>query len=318
MITIWIDDGTRTFQPVTTGKVTWTLERQGVPGKLTFSVLLDTEFPIQEGYRVCAFCDDTAFFYGFVFEKGWGKEKEMDITAYDQLRYLKNKDTYCYVNKTATDVIRMIADDFNLSVGELADTKFVIAQRQEPDKTLFDIILMALAVTTIATKEMFVLYDDYGKLTLKNIADMRLDIGIWPDTAGDYDYSSSIDGDTYNQVKVAIDNEKTGKRDIYIAKHSENINAWGVLQYYHKAEKDDNGQAVADSLLLQYNRKTKKLSIKNAIGDVRVRAGCLFPVFLNLGEKKLSNYMLVEKVSHTWEGNKYLMDLTLKGREMFG
>ncbi|MDO4295016.1 MAG: hydrolase [bacterium] len=315
MIEVLIDDGSRQFYPVVLGNATWSLERQGVPGKFEFLVLVDSNYPIQEGNRVCVFWNGTAFFYGFVFERKWSKDKEMKITAYDQLRYLKNKDTYVYKNKTADGVIRMIAEDFGLSVGELASTEFVIASRSESDKTLFDIILTALDLTMVSTRKMYVLYDSYGKLTLTSIADMKLNVAIFPDTAEDYDCSSSIDGDTYNQVKVSIDNEDSGKREIYIAKHSENINAWGVLQYYYQADKGVNGQATADSLLLQYNRKTKKLSVKNALGDVGVRAGCLIPVFLDLEDESLKNYMMVEKVTHTWEGEKYTMNLDLRGRD---
>lgn len=39
---------------------------------------------------------------------------------------------------------------------------------------------------------MFVLYDDVGKLTLKSIGNMKLGVLIDEDTAGDYDYTSSI------------------------------------------------------------------------------------------------------------------------------
>ena len=237
-------------------------------------------------------------------------------SAYDQLRYLKNKDTYVYENKTATEVVQMIAADFNLSVGAMDDTGFKIESRSEPDKTLFDIILTALGLTTISTGQMYTLYDDYGKLTLKNMANMKLDILIDDTTGQDYSYTSSIDGETYNQVKVSIDNEETGKRDTYIAKHTENINSWGVLQHYYKADsKETNGQAVADQLLAKYNRKTKKLSIKGAFGDIRVRAGCLIPIMLDLGDAKLNNYMLVEKVDHTFEGKLHTMDLVLRGGE---
>lgn len=35
---------------------------------------------------------------------------------------LKNKDTYVYTNKTASEVIKMVAEDFQLNVGELEDT----------------------------------------------------------------------------------------------------------------------------------------------------------------------------------------------------
>lgn len=313
MIDMMIEHEGKLFRPVACGAVTWSLERQGSPGKLTFSVLREGAPLFTEGDRVCLHCNGTGIFYGFIFERKTGKDHVVSVTAYDQLRYLKNKDTYQYENKTATEVIRMIAADFNLSVGDLADTGFVIGARADPDKTLFDIILNALTLTINATKQMYVLYDSYGKLTLKNIGDMKLDLLIGDRTAEDFDYSTSIDGETYNQVKVSIDNEETGKRDVYIAKHSENINAWGVLQYYHKGEKGDDGQSMADAMLAKYNHKTKKLSIKNALGDIRVRPGCLMPVVMDLGDMKLSNYLLVEKAVHSFDGALHTMDLTLRG-----
>ena len=38
-----------------------------------------------------------------------------------------------------------------------------------------------------------------------------------------YTYEKSIDKDVYNQVKLYRDNEKTGKRDVWIVKDSNNI-----------------------------------------------------------------------------------------------
>ena len=46
--------------------------------------------------------------YGFVFEKSrkGSTDDVIQITVYDQLYYLKNKDTCVYTNKTAADVIQ--------------------------------------------------------------------------------------------------------------------------------------------------------------------------------------------------------------------
>lgn len=319
MLSLLIDNGKQQFEPSVCDKITWSLERQGTPGKLTFSVIQDKILDFTEGSRVCLFADKTALFYGFVFERKRGKGNVVDVVAYDQLRYLKNKDTYQYENKTATEVITMIAADFQLSVGVLEDTGFKIASRSEPDKTLFDIILTALDLTMVSTRQLYILYDDYGKLTLKNVGNMKQNLLICESTAQDFDYSSGIDGETYNQIKVSIDNEEAGKKEVYLAKHSENINAWGILQYYKKEDKKEtSGQALAESLLVKYNQKTRKLSVKSAFGSITVRAGCLLPVMLNLGDMTVNNYMLVEKVTHNFEGNLHTMDLTLKGGDFYG
>ena len=37
------------------------------------------------------------------------------------------------------------------------------------------------------------------------------------DTAGDYDYTSSIASQTYDKVKLTYENKDTGKREVYIA-----------------------------------------------------------------------------------------------------
>lgn len=126
----------------------------------------------------------------------------------------------------------MIAEDFQLNVGDLEDTGYTIGSRVEDNQTLFDIIQTALDETLKATSQMYVLYDDVGKLTLKNIGSMKLGLLIDEDTAGDFDYKSSITSQTYDKIKLSYENKDTGKREIFVAQDSSNINQWGVLQYY--------------------------------------------------------------------------------------
>ena len=44
-----------------------------------------------------------------------------------------------------------------------------------------------------------------------------------------------------------------------------------------------------------------------------MRAGCLLPVFLDVREMQLQNYLLIEAVTHTIDQGIHTMDLTLKG-----
>lgn len=159
---------------------------------------------------------------------------------------------------------------------------------------------------------MFVLYDDFGKISLKNIERMKIGLVIDEETGENFDYSSSIDNNTYNQVKLTYDNKKTGKREVYIAKDTSHINEWGILQYYDKIDENVNGRTKVDALLKLYNQKSRQLQIKNAIGDIRVRGGSLIIVKMDLGDIKLQNFMLVEKVKHTFKNNEHFMDLTLR------
>ena len=83
-------------------------------------------------------------------------------------------------------------------------------------QTLFDIVQNALDITLLNTGQMYVLYDDFGALALKNIVGMAYNLLINENTAEDYSYTCSIDRETYNQIKLVFDNEETGKRDVYM------------------------------------------------------------------------------------------------------
>ena len=285
-------------------------ERQGQPGKLIAEVVKTPGLSFQEGDPCRFSVDGTPVFYGFVFEKSrkGSTDDVIQITVYDQLYYLKNKDTYVYTNKTAADVIRMIAEDFQLNVGDLEDTGYTIGSRVEDNQTLFDIIQTALDETLKATSQMYV-----GKLTLKNIGSMKLGVLIDEDTAGDFDYKSSIASQTYDKIKLSYENKETGKREIFVAQDSSNINQWGVLQYYEKLDSTENAKAMADALLDLYNTKTRTLKLRDVLGDIRVRAGTLLVVMLGLGDINVSSYLMVEQAKHTFNNEQHLMDLNMRG-----
>lgn len=314
-VELLIQNGSKVYVPVVEEGITWSTERAGTPGQLTFKVVKDEILNFTEGNAVRMRVDNKNIFYGFVFSKKRDKNGLITVTAYDQLRYLKNKDTYVYTNKTAGEFIKMIASDFGMRTGTLENTGYKIASRVEDNVSLFDMIQNALDLTLQNKKEMYVMYDDFGKITLKSLYSMRLNLLIDEETGENYSYTSSIDSDTYNRIKLVYENEEAGKRDVYIAQDSKNINEWGVLQYFDTLKEGENGKAKADALLQLYNKKTRNLSIQNALGDTRVRAGSMVIVQLNLGDVKLNNLMLVEKCKHNFNNDEHFMDLTLRGGE---
>lgn len=304
-----------TYLPIVEEGIDLETERKGSPGKLTFKIHADDNLKILEGNSVAFRVDNKKMFYGFVFSKKRSKDKIMSVTAYDQLRYFKNKDTYVYTNKRADQVVKMIANDFLLKTGTLEDTEYVIAKRIESNQTLFDISYNALDLTLENKKEIYVLYDDFGEINLKNIERLKLGLVIDEETGQDYDYSSSIDSNTYNRIKLTYDNSETGKREVYISQDSSNINEWGMLQFFETIDEKTNGKVKADTLLKLYNQKTRNLQIKEAFGDTRVRGGSSVVVNMKFDDVKLQNFMLVEKVKHTFKNNEHTMNLTLRGQD---
>ncbi len=317
------ETGTKAFLPAVEEGIEWTTERKDTPGKLCFKVLKDDGLDFSEGSAVRMKENGDEIFFGFVFKQQRTKGQTITVTAYDQLRYLKNKDTIVYENKTADQLLRMLAADYALRTGVLENTGYVIGSRVEENTSLFEMIQNALDLTLTNTGEMFVLYDDFGRLTLKHLSSMVVGspgayLMVDEETCETLDYTSSIDDNTFNRIKLAYDNEETGFREVYVAQDSGNINRWGILQYFDTLKKGENGQAKADALLKLYNKKTRSLKLSNVLGDNRVRAGSMIVVNLDLGDMKLRNLMLVESCRHIYRESVHRMDLTLRGGEFVG
>lgn len=310
-----IQNGSTIYYPIVEDGVKLTWERKGTPGKLEFTVVKDGIINFQEGNPVKLTVDGTTMFYGFVFKKNRGKGETISVVAYDQLRYLKNKDTIVDEGLKASDLLKRIATDFRLNLGTVEDTGFTIEVIDEQNQTLFDMIQNALSETLANTKNLYVLYDDAGKLTLQNINSMRVPLLIDAETAENFDYTSSIDEQTYNKIKLSFENEDTGKRELYVAQDGDKMNLWGVLQYYEEIKTTTGAAAKAEALLKLYDQKTRNLTIKNAFGDVRVRAGSAVMVSLNLGDIIANQWLVVQKVIHNFKDETHFMDVTLIGGE---
>ena len=299
--------------PVESGvKIEW--ERTGYPGKMEFTgIKVDSGWvEFVEGDPVCFYYDGTPIYAGYIFTKKRTREHKIDVTCYDQLRYFKNKYTYLFENKTATQIIQSLAADFKLTPGSMDNTGYVIPQVLHENKSAFDIALDAIEETLTNTGAMFVLYDDCGKLCLKNSANMVSNNLIFEDSAENLDYSSSIDDETYNSV-VLYYKDDDNKIQVYSASNQSNMQSWGTLRYFEEVKNKTIAQNKANELLKLYNKKTRELKITGAFGVVGVRAGTLIPVRLNLGDVKVNNFMLVEKVTHNFDAGHHTMDLTLEG-----
>lgn len=316
MVEILISDGFRVFKPIVKNDITWETERKGSPGKLTFTVIKDDVINFFEGDHVRLDVDGISLFYGFVFKKTRDKDHHIKVVAYDQLRYLKNKISWTYKGKKASDLLPFIAEAYHLQLGEIEDTGYVISERTEDSSTMFDIILSALDLTLINTRKMFVLFDDFGKITLKSLANMQTNVLIDAETGENFDYTSSIDDNTYNQIVISHKNEETGQSTKYVRNDPQNITRWGVLQYYDTVKNEENAGAKADSLLKLLNVKTRTLKIKNVIGNIQVRAGKMVFVNMDVGDIKICNNMLVESCKHTFQNSAHFMTLTLRGGDI--
>lgn len=289
-------------------------ERKCAPGKFTFSAVLDKRYLAQEGNAVLVILNNRKIFYGFIFKISMQKDNIVSYTVYDQIRYLKNSDIFVYKKKTADDLIRLIAKRFGLQTGKLDKCKYVIKKATVEDATMIDTIQDAIDKEMMEVYQLYVLWDDIGKLRLTNVKNMKVnDCLIDADTAEDYEFSSSIDQDVYNQIKLYYVNKKKGKYETYIARDKNSINKWGLLQKTEQVAAKDSAKMKAEAYLKLYNKETRTLRFSGVIGNANVRGGSMIPVVFNVYDTKIATYMLVDKVTHTFENGRHYMDLNVSG-----
>lgn len=119
------------------------------PAKLTFNVLKDPLLDIQEGDLVNFKVNGELIFVGYIFEKSRSKNNIIQVTCYDQCRYLKSEGYYIFDGKnSASELIIALAKDLGIKLGEIAPTEFKIS-RVFDGKSYQDILLTMLKLTSI-------------------------------------------------------------------------------------------------------------------------------------------------------------------------
>ncbi len=313
MITqLLIDDRQGNVYDIPHGIINLKRARNGRASTMEFEYyegdIFSQTFSIKNGYVVLLTINDIKIFYGYVFKVG--KKK---VACYDQIRYLKNKDTKVFINTTLSQIVKSIANENDLITGTITDTKYVIQSQINDEKEYLDMIMQGIEATLLATGRLYFLQDNVGELELLDISDTKLDFVIDGDgLLADYDLSADIDTDTYNRIKLARDNKASGKRDVYIYQDATSISNWGKLQYYEVVDEKTNPAQInqkGEALLQLKNREKRTFKIKSAIGDIRCRSG--YSVFISIPDEGINGWYLINSDVHKFNGNDHTMDLEL-------
>ena len=119
------------------------------PAKLTFNVLKDPLLDIQEGDLVNFKVNGELIFVGYIFEKSRSKNNIIQVTCYDQCRYLKSEGYYIFDGKnSASELIIALSKDLGIKLGEITPTEYKIS-RVFDGKSYQDILLTMLKLTSI-------------------------------------------------------------------------------------------------------------------------------------------------------------------------
>jgi murein DD-endopeptidase MepM/ murein hydrolase activator NlpD len=297
-------------------EVDWITERIGQPGRLDIKLLKVDNLSFTEGDIITFKVNDKKLFKGCVFEKQKNEKGEISVRCYDQIRYLKAKQSYNFSGMTAGGIVKKISDDFGLKWGMIANTKYAIGDFIWDNGTCIDAITQALQHTAVGTEIIYNFFDDYGHLCLKAAKDMKSKYVLGDQSfVSSYNYTTSIDDDVYNYIKVVQPNESSGTANAYVAKSSSTIKDWGKLQKYEVVQAKANPAQIKDyakALLDYHNKKKRQLRLK-CIGIEDIRAGnVVFFEIKEMGDISLSRYLIVDSVKHTFKANSHVMDLELR------
>lgn len=289
------------------------------PGKCTFDIRKSDALAFWEGASVLVWYNQVPFFKGYVFSKKRKKDTGLiSVTCYDGIRYLKNKDAYVFEGVTSHQIFARICDDFVLEYKIVDPSSHVCTPKVEDNTALYQMIQTGLDDTIIHAHKWFFIRDNFGVLEHVNV--MSCDSGLLVgDASGviDLDYETSIDKDTYNQIKLYRDNKSTGKRDLFIVNDTvnsgETLRRWGILQYYEKVDENLNIaqiEAKARGMLGLFNNVKRTLKI-NSLSSELIRAGSLFRCRIkDLGDLSIDRYLLVTACTHSFENNHATMEIT--------
>lgn len=300
------------FNEVVKDEITLESTEDSGANKLTFSYLSTNNIVVGNGSSVRFDYNGLQVFYGYVFSATVNEKGLVNVVAYDSLRYFKYKDSKIInnSNNTLSKLVRQIIQDRNLVAGVITETAHVFPPELIDNQTYLDMIYDKISDQLLYTGNKYILYDDYGQIALQEVKELRLPVVITKGNFTDFEYKKSIDGETYNIVKIAKDNKETGTRENYIVLDSNSINKWGMLQYYEVISNDNINDAQikdkANKLLDFYNQEEQTLKI-TCLGDSRVKAG--LGVFFDIPQININKWVRVKSVTHTFYPTYQTMDI---------
>lgn len=263
---------------------------------------------VEQGHQCIFSYDGTELFRGIIMAQTQSHQKKLQFTAYDNGIYLaNNKDTFCYENKTASDVFRDCCARFGLPVGEVAKCSYKIPELTKSKTTAFDAIADALSLDFDATGIRHYVASSKGKLSLltrrENILQWVIEVG---QNITSYSYSRSIE-DIKTRVKM-VSKEGTTVAEKSNAELEKKI---GIFQEIDQPDESLTAAQVNDliaSIMEEKGTPERTLTVE-AMGIAEVISG--IGVYIIIPELGISRTFYVDEDTHTFEDNKHTMSLKL-------
>ena len=264
---------------------------------------------VEEGHSVIFCWKGEELFRGMFVTQGQSRRNILTAKAYDVgIRLANNKDTFCYTNKTATDIFQDVCGRFGIPTKEVAETGYVIPELPKPKTTGWDVVIDALALTYKATGARYYPAADGEGMSL---LERRKNILLWVVETGvnlsDYSFTKTTERVRTRIVLLSSEGEVIAR-----AQNEELEAKIGVFQDVKRIDDEMNeGQLeeLVNSLIAENNRATQALSLDSVLGQTDVISGR--GVFVSIKPLGISRTFYVDADSHSFEGRHHSMSLKL-------
>jgi len=281
---------------------------------LTLSMLYTQDgrspaYKLEEGSPVVFSYEGKTRFLGYLFSQDMSSDGLTTVKAYDSNVYLsKSNDSRIFVRKKASEIIAILARDFGIDVGTIADTGYVIPYLRLSNQTIHDMVLKALTLTRNQTGRRFFIGNDKGKLTLNAGAHSQSYVFKDGSNLISATYSRSIE-DTKTQVKV-IGGPK-GKETVVTVKDNAKREKYGVLQALEIMDESAASSQVksrANTLMSEYSKVSEQFSIET-LGVIEVDVGT--PIYVINQMTGLSGGFYATAITHNFSAGLHTMSIQL-------
>lgn len=256
---------------------------------------------ISLGKEVRFYDGSKEIFRGVIFTTETSSDGSFTFTANDYNYYLtKNTDSQKFVKQKASQIVRTICKKYGIAYGQIDDTGYVIPKMILRDKTLYDMITIALTETRKKTGKVFILGNENGKLVLreKKTQVKRLIIADGSNILS-ASYSESIE-DLRNSVRYTGKSGEDAKG--VTVTDSDSVKKYGLMrEKQNDSDKTDSQlKPIATALLKELNTVKKESNVE-AIGDSSIIAGKMVQVSEKMTGISGGFYVITD--SHSYSPN---------------
>ena len=176
------------------------------------------------------------FFRGKIFEISYSNKDEIEITAYDILKYLQGSKYYVFPTCDLATRIKVMCADLAIDYGYLAKTPNCKAQLYT-DKSYGDILQDCQDYLLYTNGKMFVHRVEDNKIALRDLDTLKTNYLITDRILTDYSYTVSAE-DVVNVVEITQKNKDTGEYTKVVMGDTASMDKLGVLSSTEDADED--------------------------------------------------------------------------------